>query len=172
MLTASGANFGYRGALPQIFGINIGAAALTFVSCLGLGSLFASLPAAQSVLRVAGALYLVFLAWKISGAGAVKGAEVARPASFWQGFSFQAVNPKTWVKAVTIASVFMPAGMGPAEGALLAAVLGWVIGFPCCSAWALFGVGIRRLLTDPLRQRLFNLAMGGALLLLALKFLV
>jgi len=171
MLTTSGANFGYRGALPQILGINVGVALQTFMCCLGLGSLFGAYPLAQDVLRIAGALYLIFLAWKLSGAGGINSGEAPRPASFWQGLMFQAVNPKSWVKAVTIASVFMPAGLGPVQGGLVAALLGSVIGFPCSSSWALFGVAIRRWLDDPRKRRLFNLTMGGTLLVLAIRFL-
>jgi len=172
MLTTSGANFGYRGALPQILGINIGVALQTLVCCLGLGRLFASAPLLQDGLRIAGALYLIVLAWKLSGAGGIVSSGAApRPASFWQGLMFQAVNPKSWVKAVTIASVFMPAGLGPLQGGLVAALLGSVIGFPCSSSWALFGVAIRRWLDDPRKRRVFNLSMGGALLVLAIKFL-
>ena len=40
MLASSGALFGYRRALPQIFGTNSGVALQTYVTCLGLGSLF------------------------------------------------------------------------------------------------------------------------------------
>ncbi|WP_374437470.1 LysE family translocator [Inhella sp.] len=171
MLTASGANFGYRGALPQILGIGVGGFVLTLLSCLGLGNLFMAWPLARELLRVVGALYLVYLAWKLSGAGGLQGAELPRPASFWQGFAFQAVNPKSWVKAITIGSVFLPSGLSPAEGGLLAASLGLLIGLPCTSSWALFGVGIRRFLSDPRKLRAFNLAMGLSLLALALNLL-
>jgi len=46
-----------------------------------------------------------------------------------------------------------------------------VIGFPCISLWALFGVAIRGYLTDPRKQRAFNLLMAGTLLVLAVMFL-
>ena len=54
--SASGANFGYRGTLPQILGINVGGFVQTYVTCLGLGALFVALPMVQTTLRVAGAL--------------------------------------------------------------------------------------------------------------------
>nr|WP_316640211.1 LysE family translocator [uncultured Roseateles sp.] len=170
MLTASGANFGYRGALPQILGISSGVFVQTLLTCLGLGSVFAAYPTAHSVLRVAGSLYLIFLAWKLSGAR-IGEAQAPRPATYIQGALFQAVNPKSWVRAITIASVFMPPGMDALPGALLVAVVSLMVGFPCISMWALFGVAIRRLLTDPRKQRIFNLTMGAALVVLALMFL-
>lgn len=170
MLTASGANFGYRGSLPQILGINAGGFVQTALTCLGLGALFTAYPLLQTALRIGGALYLLVLAWQLTG-GAAGEARLARPVSFWQGALFQAVNPKSWLKAVTLASVFMPPGLPAPVGALLVATIGLVIGFPCISMWALFGVAMRGVLTDPRRQRVFNLVMAAALVLLAVDIL-
>lgn len=170
MLTASGANFGYRGTLPHILGINVGGAVQTFATCLGLGALFLAWPVLHSVLRVAGAAYLLYLAWKLTG-GVMGEARAARPLTLREGALFQAINPKSWMKAVTLASVFMPAGFSPVEGALLVSLVGFAIGFPCVSAWALFGAAIRRVLEDDRRRRLFNVIMAAALTVLALKFL-
>ena len=170
MLTASGANFGYRGSLPQILGINVGGFIQTYVTCLGLGALFVAYPALHEALRIGGALYMVFLAWKLTG-GAVGDARLPQPIPFWQGALFQAVNPKSWLKAVTVASVFMPAGFPAPVGALIVALVGLVIGFPCISMWALFGVAIRRALTDPRKQRVFNMLMALTLVVLAVMLL-
>jgi threonine/homoserine/homoserine lactone efflux protein len=166
LLTASGANFGYRQTLPQILGINVGGFVLTWVSCMGLGNLFAIWPPARAVLGAVGALYLVYLAWKLAGAR-IGDASALRPQSFAEGALFQAINPKSWMKAVTLASVFMPAGMTTPTASLVVAVTGWIIGFPCVSCWALFGVAIRGLLRDVRNQRLFNLLMAGTLVVLA-----
>ncbi|OGB29209.1 MAG: hypothetical protein A3F78_01130 [Burkholderiales bacterium RIFCSPLOWO2_12_FULL_61_40] len=170
MLASSGALFGFRRALPQIFGQGTGVAVQTYVTCLGLGSLFVAFPVLHQMLRITGALYLVFLAYKLS-ASSLGEARESQPLSFAQAALFQAVNPKSWVKAITLASVFMPAGLSAPVGALLVAVVGLLIGFPSASMWALFGVAIRRLLTDPRKQRIFNLSMGALLLVLAVSFL-
>ena len=170
MLATTGANFGARGALPAILGIQAGMFVQTMLMCLGLGSVFVAYPAAHDALRIAGALYLVFLAWKL-GTAASAGAQAPAPVSFLQAATFQALNPKSWVKAVTVASVFMPAGQDSAAAALLVALIGTLVGTPCNLMWALFGVSIRRLLQEPRRQHAFNLAMAAILLVLALSFL-
>jgi threonine/homoserine/homoserine lactone efflux protein len=170
MLATTGANFGGRGALPVILGIQAGVFVQTMLMCVGLGSVFVAYPMAQQVLRIAGSLYLVFLAWKLSRAS-VGGAEAPKAVSFAQAALFQALNPKSWVKAITVASVFMPAGLNPVAGASLLAVIGTLVGMPCNLMWALFGVAIRRLLKDPSKQRVFNLTMGAILFVLALLFL-
>jgi threonine/homoserine/homoserine lactone efflux protein len=170
MLASSGAQFGFRSALPQLFGQGTGVAVQTYVTCLGLGSLFVVYPVLHQILRVAGALYLVVLAWKLSGS-ALGQARESKPLSFAQAALFQAVNPKSWVKSITLATVFMPVGLSAPMGALLVTVIGLLIGIPSASIWAMFGVAIRRLLIDPRKQRLFNLSMGAVLLVLAVSFL-
>jgi threonine/homoserine/homoserine lactone efflux protein len=123
-------------------------------------------PAAQLLLRTGGALYLVWLAWKLAQARMGE-ARALRPLTFFEGVMFQATNPKSWIRAITLASAFMPAGANPAVAGLAISGIGAVIGFPCISAWALFGVAMRSVLADPPKQRAFNLAMAVALVALA-----
>jgi threonine/homoserine/homoserine lactone efflux protein len=170
MLATTGANFGGRGALPVVLGIQAGMFVQTMLMCVGLGTVFVTYPLAHQVLRIAGSLYLVFLAWKLSGASA-GAAQAPKAVSFTQATTFQALNPKSWVKAVTVASVFMPAGQNTVADALLVAAIGTAVGAPCNAMWALFGVSIRHLLKDPRKQRIFNLTMGAILLVLAVMFL-
>lgn len=170
MLTASGANFGYRGTLPQILGISMGGLVMTVASCLGLGALFVALPAAQVALRIVGALYLAWLAWKISGMR-LGAAQAPTPVSFTQGALLQIVNPKAWIKALTLGSIFMPHGLAGVDATLIVCAVGLLVGFPCLSAWTLFGVAVRRFLREPALQRAFNLAMAVTLLVLALLVL-
>jgi threonine/homoserine/homoserine lactone efflux protein len=170
MLATTGANFGYRGALPAILGIQVGIFVQTVLMCVGLGGVFIAYPLAQQVLRIAGALYLMFLAWKLVGAS-VAGTSAPKALSLTQAALFQALNPKSWLKAITMASVFMPSQGTMLAGALLVAVIGTVVGMPCNAMWALFGVSIRSVLQAPRNQRLFNLAMGAILLVLGLMFL-
>jgi threonine/homoserine/homoserine lactone efflux protein len=172
MLATSGANFGYRRTLPYLFGINTGVFALTVAVCLGLGALFVRYPQLHGALKIIGALYLVYLSWKLAGAGLAKAASVGEPLTFIDGATFQLVNPKSWMKAATIATVFMPVEVGPLSGALIVAGIGMLIGFPLISVWTLFGVGIGRFLSTPLRLRVFNAVMALSLLVLATGLLI
>ncbi|MDR7270496.1 threonine/homoserine/homoserine lactone efflux protein [Pelomonas saccharophila] len=170
MLVANGAHYGYRRTLPAILGINTGGAVQTFVTCMGLGALFVAWPVLHEALKLAGTLYMLWLAWKLAVAPAASDRPPER-LKFSQAALFQAVNPKSWVKAVTIASVFMPTQWSVASGALFVSAVGAVIGFPCISMWALFGVGIGRFLSSPARRRVFNTMMAVSLALLALLLL-
>ena len=170
MLVANGAHYGYRRTLPAILGTNTGVAVLTFAMCLGLGAVFAAFPLLHQALKLAGTLYLLVLAWKLAIAPAASGRPPER-VGFVQAALFQAVNPKSWIRAVTVASVFMPSQWSLATGALFVSLAGALIGFPCVSMWALFGVGISRFLSSPGRRRAFNAIMAASLVVLAVMLL-
>ncbi|MGJ0223614.1 LysE family translocator, partial [Streptococcus pyogenes] len=160
MLATSGANFGYRRTLPHILGINLGVFTLTLVVCLGLGTVFNRYPDVHRVLKVVGSLYLVYLAWKLAGASISDKAGSSRPLTLVEGAAFQIVNPKSWMKAATIATVFLPQDIRPIYAALVVSSVGFVVGFPLISVWTLFGVAIRQFLRSKFRLRVFNAAMG------------
>lgn len=170
MLVASGAHHGYRRTVPAILGMVCGVATLTLAACLGLGALFLAWPALHAALKLAGTAYLLVLAWQLAGAPVAQDRPPAQ-LGFARAALFQAVNPKSWIRAVTVASVFMPTGLGLLPGALLASSLGAVVGFPCISMWALFGTGIGRFLSSPRRRRGFNVIMAASLVLLALSLM-
>lgn len=170
MLVANGAHYGYRRTLPAILGTSTGVAVLTFAMCVGLGAVFAAFPLLHQALKLAGTLYLLVLAWKLAAAPASLGRPPQR-VGFAQAALFQAVNPKSWIRAVTVASVFMPADWGLGTGALFVSLVGALIGFPCVSMWALFGAGIGRFLSSPARRRAFNVIMATSLVVLAFTLL-
>ncbi len=69
MLAASGATFGFRGTIPHILGIIVGFGLLVLAGGFGFAGLLAAFPAAHTLLRVAGILFLLYLAWRIGTAG-------------------------------------------------------------------------------------------------------
>src|SRR5476649_937319 len=62
MLLSSGLTYGFRRTLPHIAGITIGFAFMVGVVGLGFGTIFVTYPVLQTILKYAGAAYLVYLA--------------------------------------------------------------------------------------------------------------
>jgi threonine/homoserine/homoserine lactone efflux protein len=163
MVTASGAAFGYRRTVPHILGVSIGCAVQTITVGLGVGLLFERYPLLYDILRWAGALYLAYLGWRLLASGAAGEASArAKPIRFIEAALFQFLNPKAWMIALA-AALFLPRELGPIWGAAAIAVILIVVNYPCISVWALFGVGLRRFLTDAFRLRLFNAILALAL---------
>jgi threonine/homoserine/homoserine lactone efflux protein len=167
MVTASGVNFGYRATLPHILGIGAGAAAQVVLVCLGLGALFDRFPALHPIMAWAGAVYLLYMAWRMLGARGVATAGSARPLRWWEAAAFQAVNPKAWVMAMTTAAVFFPHSGSVAVSSAIVGSLFLAINIPCVSAWALFGSSLRKWLLRPGYRQVFNATMGGLLVVTA-----
>jgi threonine/homoserine/homoserine lactone efflux protein len=163
MLTASGANFGFRRTLPHILGIGCGFTVQLLAVCAGLATLFAHWPALQSALAWVGAAYLVYLGWQMLGSANAGAAHTSHPVTFLQAALFQFLNPKAWVMTVTAATLFLPHELGPLlSGAYMAGVMEG-IGVPCMSVWALFGTSLRRFIGAPRGRMAFNVAMALAL---------
>lgn len=162
LLAVSGANFGYRRSLPHILGIGLGSSTQTYLVCLGLGAVFQAYPGLHTALKIIGTVYMLYLAWQLFDTS-IKESNAARPVSFWEAAAFQFVNPKIWVKSVTIATVFMPTGTAPWLGGMYVFAITLLINFPSVSMWALFGAGIRQFLTNERRRLAFNGVMAALL---------
>ena len=165
MLLASGVNFGFRRTIPHMLGIGIGFTFMVIVVGLGLGKLFELYPEIYTGLRVAGGLYMLWLAWKIANSGPVEeGRSRGKPLSFIQAALFQWVNPKAWVMAVTaIATYTLPNEY--LWSVLLVGLVFGAVNLPSVSAWALFGTGLRHVLSNPRVLRMFNITMAVLLVL-------
>lgn len=164
MILASGVNFGFARSLRHLLGISLGFGLMVLLVGLGLHTVLEQWPMVYSVMRWAGAAYLVWLAWKLAHAGppSPQAPQASHPMGFFGAAAFQWVNPKAWVMAVTAISTFLPAQAQPVQVAALAAlVIAWNL--PCVATWGAFGSAMRRILQDPKRLTMFNRLMALAL---------
>lgn len=160
MIMSSGLNYGVHRSLPHLLGICLGFPAMIVAIGLGLGTLFSQFPLLHEVIRWAGIAYLLYLAWVIARTRQVDSASDSKPFTFLQAVAFQWVNPKGWIMAVgALAAFTSPSGEMWLEIARIALTF-IAVGGPCIVIWLLFGVGLKRLLNDPLYLRRFNIAMG------------
>ena len=167
MVTASGANFGYRRTLGHILGISLGFPVMVVAVGLGLSGLFHAWPGFHVILKYVGCAYILWMAWKIAAAGGLgrSSTRAGRPFTFLQAAGFQWVNPKAWVMAVGATAAYTSAGGYFYLEIVLIASIFLAVSFPCVSVWTMFGVGIGRILTARKWLRAFNAVM--ALLLVA-----
>ncbi|RUU13556.1 LysE family translocator [Mesorhizobium sp. USDA-HM6] len=161
MLLASGVNFGIARTVPHMLGISIGFLVLLLAVGFGLGAVLTAFPALHTALKIAGAAYLLYLAWKIAMSRSMsdrKGTE-ARPMRFIDAAAFQWVNPKAWVMAITAMAVYTNPDH-PFVSVALISIAFTIVNLPSVSVWAGFGTALRGFLSDPVRLKWFNIAMG------------
>ena len=165
MLLASGVNFGFRRTIPHMLGIGVGFLSLLLAVGLGLGALLHMIPALYTALKFAGGAYLVWIAWKIATSRSLgEGKSGTKPMSFLGAATFQWVNPKAWVMAVTAMATYT----NPQLYMLSVLLVGFafaVVNLPSVSTWAGFGSALREWLSDPVRLKWFNITMAVLLIL-------
>ena len=161
MLLASGVNFGIVRTIPHMLGISIGFFVLLLAVGCGLGAVLTAVPALHTALKVAGAAYLLYLAWKIAMSRSLgsKGEAKGRPMRFIDAAAFQWVNPKAWVMAITAMAVYANPNH-PFVSVALISIAFTIVNLPSVSVWAGFGTALRGFLSDPRRLKWFNIAMG------------
>jgi threonine/homoserine/homoserine lactone efflux protein len=166
MLLSSGLTYGFRRTIPHIAGITIGFAFMVGAVGLGLGAVFLAYPVLQTILKYAGAAYLIYLAAAIAISGPAKpGEETGRgPMSFWGAAMFQWINAKGWVIVIGTITAYAAIAQFPLNIAIQT-VISLAIGAVSTVVWALFGAALRPVLTSERLVRAFNVLM--ALLLLA-----
>src|SRR5918992_2699310 len=125
LVTASGANFGFRRTIPQMLGITLGFGLMAMAAGAGLAGVVHAEPRLHAGLKYAGAAYLVYLAWRIARADAGSGASArAKPIGFLKAALFTWMNPKAWVSVLgTLAAYTTVGGDVLWETSVIAAVL-------------------------------------------------
>ncbi|MER8724986.1 LysE family translocator [Mesorhizobium sp. M0213] len=159
--TASGAQFGFRRSIPLMAGSAAGLATVAAAGAAGLAGLLAAAPSLQLAMKMAGTLYLVWLALKIGRSGPPSlDVAMAKPNSFLGGAGLQWMNPKGWAMGLGAAASFAALAKGPLQLALL---LGAVFGLAAAlslAAWCVAGTLLARLLRTERQWRMLNAVLG------------
>ena len=165
MLLSSGLTYGFRRTLPHVAGITIGFAFMIGTVGLGLGTVFITYPVLQTILKYAGAAYLIYLAAAIAMSGPLTPGQDNRrgPMTFWGAAMFQWINVKGWVMVIGTITAYAGIASFP-WNITIQVMLSLLLGVLSCSAWALFGSALRPILTSQRAVRAFNIVMAVLLL--------
>lgn len=164
LATASGTRFGFRRSIPLLAGIAAGLATLAAAAALGLASVMTAVPGLQLVLRIAGTVYLLWLAWGIARSGPPKDTDLASPRTFPAGVLLLWLNPKAWAMTLSAAAAFAGPGPGTAQ---LTAILGGCFAIAAATSmtfWCAAGTAFARLLRTDRQWRAVNAVLAALLI--------
>jgi threonine/homoserine/homoserine lactone efflux protein len=172
--TAMAANHGLAHAMRFVIAVPFGWCLLLLACAAGLGTLVTTLPALATGIRVAGAAYMLWLAWRLANTRVMASAGTARAldVGFARGVALQFVNAKAWLNALTIAATWI------AVDGEVAQRLAWVLpiaaayGFASNFTYAAIGAALRQWLAQGMRLVWFNRAMAAVLAATAVWMLV
>lgn len=176
--TALAANLGLRRALRFCLAVPAGWTLLMLATGLGLGALITGVPALRWSVTLLGVVYMLWLAWKLAGAGQLSQVDASRlNVGFWQGVGLQFLNIKAWMLALTLTAGWVLNAAGqPADnpGQRLAIICGVMVGFAFSSnfLYALVGSLLRQWLAQGRRLLWFNRVLALVLVITALWMLM
>jgi threonine/homoserine/homoserine lactone efflux protein len=165
MLLSSGLNYGFRRTLPHLAGVVIGFAFMVGVVGLGFGTIFIAYPMLQTILKYAGAAYVIYLAAAIAMSEPVPPGQDNRrgPMTFWGAAMFQWVNVKGWVMVISTITAYAGIASFPWNIAIQV-VLSLLLGVAATATWVQSGSSLRSFMTSPKAVRAFNIVMAVLLL--------
>ena len=101
MASHSGFNFGFRKTAPLMLGVIFGWTSLLISMEAGLIFIFLKFEILQSIIKILGSFFLVYLAYKIAFSQNSNGEIIKQPIGFFETFFFQFINPiKRYIKAI------------------------------------------------------------------------
>ncbi|MGI9338576.1 MAG: LysE family translocator [Gammaproteobacteria bacterium] len=174
---ALAANGGFWRAFPWSLGVMSGFPLLMGFAGFGLGGLFDRIPELHLVVKTGGALFLLYLAWKIAHTAPPNknGENKTRKenkrdkrsgiALFAEALLFQWINPKAIAVTISTTAAYARPGEHLTGDVLALMIMSSLFALGSTTIWTLIGAAISRYLTSPKAHKVFNCLM--ALLLTA-----
>jgi threonine/homoserine/homoserine lactone efflux protein len=156
----SGFNFGLIKTIPHMFGVIFGFTTLVVVMNIGLINVFKNFLIVQEILKYAGTIFLIYLAYKISFSKTSSDNSSKSPVKFIETFFFQFLNPKAVIVAIIIVSTYVESGENYINYSLWVIAIAFI--FACFSIvfWTLLGRFLRRFATNEKFIKRFNYVMS------------
>ncbi len=138
-------HFGVRATLPALLSACVAASAIVLISGAGAGEMLHQYPLVRQVMSWAGVLWLSWMSWQLFCAPAANVSRdthtrfTARAAAL-----LQVINPKTWMMALAVVSLFAPAGEGALRDIALMALWFLLISVACLLCWAWLGQAVNK----------------------------
>lgn len=145
MSMSNGGRLGFRGALPFNFGIWAGFSAVMLLCTAFCTTLTNLIPAVKTPMLIAGAAYMLHLAWGTFRSSGVIDEDHSR-SGFYAGMLLQFINLKIYIYGImSMQAYILPFYAGePLTLALFALLLAF-IGFAFTLCWSAFGSAFRLL---------------------------
>jgi len=170
LLLSSGVRHGFIKSVPFATGAAIGFTLLNIIVALGINEFGADHEGFLKGLSYVGAGFISYMGYKMASSVCDlkydKSSNFSDNApGFFSGMFLQWINPKAWIACVAGVSAFITAGN--AEELILYVTIYVIVGYFSILTWAYAGSKIARLLGNCRNLKIFNLTMGGGLILIA-----
>ena len=168
----SGFNFGFKKTIPLMLGVILGWTTMLTIMASGLIIIFQKYIFLQSIIKILGTIFLIYLAYKIAFSSANDSENIKKPVLFFDTFLFQFINPKGVMVAMIAVSTFIDVQNNYLRDATIVITTYFFMAVFSVSSWCLLGKYLRKFATSKNFIRKFNYIMSFLLIVCVIMFYV
>ena len=172
MSSYSGFNFGFKKTIPLMLGVIFGWTSMLTVMASGLIIIFQKYLFLQSIIKVLGTIFLIYLAYKIAFSSTNDSEKIKKPVNFFDTFLFQFINPKGVMVAMIAVSTFIDVQNNYLRDASIVIITYFFVAVFSVSSWCLLGKYLRKFATSKNFIKKFNYIMSFLLIVCVIMFYV
>lgn len=165
VIVSSGANYGIRKTFSFVSGATIGFTLLLLFIGLGFYKVIDLYPDFLKYLAIAGSLFIIYMGYLLASSKPELDIKKENLPTFMQGFLLQWLNPKAWIACVAGVSLFSVAND---NGVFLTfSFIYFLVCYLALFSWSVLGNKVTIFLNNKFRLKVFNVLMGGLLIVTA-----
>ena len=168
----SGFNFGFKKTIPLMLGVILGWTTMLTVMASGLIIIFQKYIFLQSIIKILGTIFLIYLAYKIAFSSTNESENIKKPVLFFDTFLFQFINPKGVMVAMIAVSTFIDVQNNYLRDATIVIITYFFMAVFSVSSWCLLGKYLRKFATSKNFIKKFNYIMSFLLIVCVIMFYV
>ena len=168
----SGFNFGFKKTIPLMLGVILGWTSMLTVMASGLIIIFQKYIFLQSIIKILGTIFLIYLAYKIAFSSTNESENIKKPVLFFDTFLFQFINPKGVMVAMIAVSTFIDVQNNYLRDATIVIITYFFMAVFSVSSWCLLGKYLRKFATSKNFIKKFNYIMSFLLIVCVIMFYV
>ena len=168
----SGFNFGFKKTIPLMLGVILGWTTMLTVMASGLIIVFQKYIFLQSIIKILGTIFLIYLAYKIAFSSTNDSENIKKPVLFFDTFLFQFINPKGVMVAMIAVSTFIDVQNNYLRDATIVIITYFFMAVFSVSSWCLLGKYLRNFATSENFIKKFNYSMSFLLIVCVIMFYV
>ena len=173
ILLNAGSQFGFKKAIPFVFGIILSKQLIIWPIGFGILTFFELFPNFVNFIKFLSCTYIIWLAWKLSNFKINDNKELEKPPSFFHGLPVHPTNPKAWAMVSVGFSNYTNPNESLLISTLILATIFIVIQLIFHNLWCFFGVQLKNIFQNTKYEiwlmRFLSLLMLSSLVLLFLK---
>ena len=150
---ATGARFGFRSALPFVWGVVLGKQLIIWPIGFGLMQIADQMPIFFELLKYLSAGYIIWLAWRVANMSILLDREETAIPGFVAGLWIHPLNPKAWAMIITGFTNFVGQGTPTLQATAVIAASLFLTQLICHPLWTYFGDRIARVVAGKTAER-------------------